>query len=143
MIPWCFAYDKLNYARYMSTFYVQVTNLPEKIPRVYMKHSKQANCRCRCRTTTPLGAFLWTRLLQHLEAFVGCKFTLATPRDESVSSHDTRDSSFKFKYATVANYVTSGEGIAFTHILFICLGNHLHKNNNENRQTGWVRTLHK
>ena len=35
MISWCFAYDKLNYARYMSPYYAQMTNLPEKNPRVY------------------------------------------------------------------------------------------------------------
>ena len=35
MIPWCFAYDKLNYATYISPYYAQMTNLPEKIPRVY------------------------------------------------------------------------------------------------------------
>ena len=35
MIQWCFAYDKLNYARYMSPHYDQMTNLPEKNPRVY------------------------------------------------------------------------------------------------------------
>ena len=35
MIPWCFAYDKLNYARYMSPYYAQMTHLPDKNPRVY------------------------------------------------------------------------------------------------------------
>ena len=35
MIPRCFAYDKLNCARCMSPYYAQMTNLPEKNPRVY------------------------------------------------------------------------------------------------------------
>ena len=35
MIRWCFTYDKLNYVRYMSPYYAQMTNLPEKNPRVY------------------------------------------------------------------------------------------------------------
>ena len=35
MIPWCFAYDKLNYARYLSPYFAQVANLPEKYPSVY------------------------------------------------------------------------------------------------------------
>ena len=35
LIPWCFAYDKLNYARYMSPYCARMTNLPEKNPRVY------------------------------------------------------------------------------------------------------------
>ena len=29
------AYDKLKYARYISPYYAQMTNLPEKNPRVY------------------------------------------------------------------------------------------------------------
>lgn len=35
MIPWCFAYDKINYARYLSPYFAQMTNLPEKNPSVY------------------------------------------------------------------------------------------------------------
>ncbi|KAJ8346686.1 hypothetical protein SKAU_G00280870 [Synaphobranchus kaupii] len=35
MIPWCFAYDKINYARYLSPYFAQMTNLPEKHPSVY------------------------------------------------------------------------------------------------------------
>ena len=35
MIPWCFAYDKVNYARYLSAYYAQMTNLPNKNPDVY------------------------------------------------------------------------------------------------------------
>ena len=39
MIPWCFAYDKLNYARYIYPYYAQMKNLPEKNPRARMKPS--------------------------------------------------------------------------------------------------------
>ena len=35
MIPWCFAYDKLNYSRYLSPYYAQMSNLPETHPEVY------------------------------------------------------------------------------------------------------------
>ena len=35
MIPWCFAYDKVNYARYLSAYYAEMTNLSEKKPDVY------------------------------------------------------------------------------------------------------------
>ena len=35
MIPWCFAYDKLNYARYLSPYFAQMTNLPEKYRSAY------------------------------------------------------------------------------------------------------------
>ena len=35
MIPLCFAYDKVNYARYLSAYYAEMTNLSEKKPDVY------------------------------------------------------------------------------------------------------------
>ena len=35
MIPWCFAYGKLNYAIYLPAYYAQMTNLPEEHPDVY------------------------------------------------------------------------------------------------------------
>ena len=34
-IPWCFAYDKVNYARYLSAYYAQMTNVTEMYPCVY------------------------------------------------------------------------------------------------------------
>ena len=35
LIPWCFAYDKVNYARYLSAYFAQMTNLPETNPDVH------------------------------------------------------------------------------------------------------------
>ena len=35
MIPWCFAYDKINYARYLPVYYAEMTNLPSEHPDVY------------------------------------------------------------------------------------------------------------
>ena len=35
MFPWCFAYDKINYARYLSPYIAEMTNLPAKKPDVY------------------------------------------------------------------------------------------------------------
>ena len=35
MIPWCFAYDRMNYARYLSEYFAELTNLPVKNPDVY------------------------------------------------------------------------------------------------------------
>ena len=29
MIPWCFSYDRINYARYLSTYYAEMTHLGE------------------------------------------------------------------------------------------------------------------
>ncbi len=34
MIPWCFSYDMVNYARYLSAYYVEMTNLPTENPEV-------------------------------------------------------------------------------------------------------------
>ncbi len=35
MIPWCFAYDKVNYARYLSAYFAEMTTLPTKNPDIY------------------------------------------------------------------------------------------------------------
>ena len=35
MIPWCFAYDKMNYARYLPAYYAQMTTLEADHPEVY------------------------------------------------------------------------------------------------------------
>lgn len=35
MIPWCFAYDKMNYARYLPAYYAQMTTLEVDHPEVY------------------------------------------------------------------------------------------------------------
>jgi len=35
MIPWCAAYDKVNYARYLSIFHAQMTRLEEKHLDIY------------------------------------------------------------------------------------------------------------
>ena len=35
MIPWCFAYDRLNYARYLPAYYAQMTNLAASQPEIY------------------------------------------------------------------------------------------------------------
>ena len=34
MIPWCFAYDKVNYARYLTPYFAQMTNLDQTNPEV-------------------------------------------------------------------------------------------------------------
>ena len=35
MIPWCFSYDRLNYARYLPIYYAQMSNLGIDHPGVY------------------------------------------------------------------------------------------------------------
>jgi len=37
MIPWWFAYDKFNYARYLLMYYAQMANLPVEHPDVHRK----------------------------------------------------------------------------------------------------------
>ncbi len=37
MIPWCFAYDKQNYARYLSVYHAQMTRLPQTHQRTYQQ----------------------------------------------------------------------------------------------------------
>ena len=35
MLPWCFAYDKINHARYLSVYYAEMSLLYETHPDVY------------------------------------------------------------------------------------------------------------
>lgn len=35
MLPWCFAYNAINYARYMSAYYSDMTSLPDEHPEVH------------------------------------------------------------------------------------------------------------
>ena len=35
MIPWCFAYDKVNYARYLTYYYASMSQLPTEHPDVH------------------------------------------------------------------------------------------------------------
>ena len=35
LIPWCFASDKVNYARYLTVYYDEMLALPESKPEVY------------------------------------------------------------------------------------------------------------
>ena len=35
MIPWTVSYDKLNYAKYLSVYFRQMTNLPQTHPEIH------------------------------------------------------------------------------------------------------------
>ena len=37
MIPWCFAYDKVDYARYLPAYYAQMISLQKEHPDVYQQ----------------------------------------------------------------------------------------------------------
>ncbi|KAL8619632.1 hypothetical protein ACOMHN_019687 [Nucella lapillus] len=54
MIPWCFAYDKLNYARYLPAYYAQMTNLAASQPEIY-KAFKDGNFSVQLTESNPFG----------------------------------------------------------------------------------------
>ena len=35
--PWCFAYDRINYSRYLSVYYAEMTRLSIDHPDVYVQ----------------------------------------------------------------------------------------------------------
>ena len=43
MIPWCFAYDNLNYARYLSAYVSEMSHLEEEHPQAF-KYLKSGGC---------------------------------------------------------------------------------------------------
>ena len=54
MIPWCFAYDKLNYARYLSYYYATMTQLPANHPEVHA-HFLQGGFSVQLGSRNPFG----------------------------------------------------------------------------------------
>lgn len=54
MIPWCFAYDRMNYAHYISYYYVQMSQLPITHPDVYME-SMKGGLSVQLGSTYPFG----------------------------------------------------------------------------------------
>ncbi|KAL8624130.1 hypothetical protein ACOMHN_036133 [Nucella lapillus] len=54
MIPWCFAYDRLNYARYLPAYYAQMTNLAASQPEIY-KAFKDGNFSVQLTESNPFG----------------------------------------------------------------------------------------
>lgn len=37
LLPWCFAYDRINYSRYLSVYYAEMTRLPEDHPDIHFQ----------------------------------------------------------------------------------------------------------
>ncbi len=54
MIPWCFAYDKVNYARYLPVYYASMTSLPVDHPQVY-QHFMNGGFSVQLRSANPFG----------------------------------------------------------------------------------------
>ena len=55
---------------------------------------------------------------RRVQSFVGCNITHATPRDASVGSRNTRDSSFKFQYAAVIKLLIRRLPVKISHFHF-------------------------
>ena len=54
MIPWCFAYDKVNYSRYLTPYFAQMTNLGDKNPEV-QKAFKEGSFSAQLASSNPFG----------------------------------------------------------------------------------------
>ena len=54
MIPWCFAYDRQNYARYLPIYYAQMTSLPKDHPFSY-EHLQQGGLSVQRSEHNPFG----------------------------------------------------------------------------------------
>ncbi len=54
MIPWCFAYDRLNYARYLPPYFAEMSNLPTTFPEVY-KHFQSGGFSVQLASDNPFG----------------------------------------------------------------------------------------
>ena len=54
MIPWCFAYDKVNYSRYLTPSFTQMTNLGDKNPEV-QKAFKEGSFSVQLASSNPFG----------------------------------------------------------------------------------------
>ena len=55
LIPWCFAYDHVNYARYLSVYYGQMIHLNETHPDVYEHFTTNRGFSVQRGTTNPFA----------------------------------------------------------------------------------------
>lgn len=54
MIPWCFSYDRINYARYLPYYYAQMSQLPSTHPDVF-KEFMEGGFSVQMGSTNPFG----------------------------------------------------------------------------------------
>ena len=54
MIPWCFAYDRLNYARYLPYYYAKMSQLPTTHPDVHVEFM-QGGFSVQLGSNNPIG----------------------------------------------------------------------------------------
>lgn len=51
MLPWYFAYNRTNYCRYLSAYYLEMCDLPKTHPDMSTKNSWQGNSVCKGKKT--------------------------------------------------------------------------------------------
>ena len=56
MIPWCFACDNLNYARYLLAYVSKMSHLEEEHPEAF-KYLKSGGCSVQIGEDNPFGKF--------------------------------------------------------------------------------------
>ena len=94
MIPWCFAYDKVNYSRYLTPYFAQMTNLGDKNPEV-QKAFKESSFSVQLSSSNPFGRI---PVDQTTEVTVN--------KDTQNPGGTTR---FSLKHATVQRYYLTAE----------------------------------
>ena len=56
IVPWCFAYDNLNYARYLSAYLHEMSHLPEKHPDI-LEYLRTGGFSVQMNEDNPFGTF--------------------------------------------------------------------------------------
>ena len=60
MIPWCFVYDRVNFARFMSLYYATISRLPTDHPEVNQQFM-QGGCSVQIGSIIHSAASLWIK----------------------------------------------------------------------------------
>ena len=94
MIPWCFAYDKVNYSRYLTPYFAQMTNLGDKNPEV-QKAFKEGTFSVQLARSNPFGRIPFDQTTE-----------VTVNKDTQNSGGTTR---FSLKHATVHRYYLTAE----------------------------------
>ena len=82
MIPWCFAYDRLNYARFLPYYYAVMSRLPIDRPEVHA-HFMQGGFSVQLGSRNPFGRI---------------------PVDQTIKQTVNKDTGFSLKPGAVTKY---------------------------------------
>ena len=94
MIPWCFAYDKMSYSRYLTPYFAQMTNLGDKNPEV-QKAFKEGSFSVQLASSNPFGRIPFDQTTE-----------VTVNKDIQNPGGTTR---FSLKHATVQRYYLTAE----------------------------------